>query len=327
MRFTLASAGGYPRIGDSKEQQRLRRAYGQFERDELSRRGFDGVQNDVIREVITEQASAGVELVTDGLVRWYDPLSHIASHLGGFKVGGLLRFFDTNYLFRQPIVNGKIRWEKLFLAKEYAFAKSVSPRPVKAVITGPYTLAKFSDNSLGKYKNVSALAHDCAKALAKEIEQIAKAGAEIIQIDEPAMLKYPKEFDVVADGLNILAASRGKSRLALYTYFGAASPLYDKLQDLPADVLGLDFTYDAKLADVIAKNGTSKMLGLGLVDGRNTKLETAADLRPTIKKLTKSLNGATCYLNPSCGLDYLPRDRAKRKLENLATLKKELENG
>lgn len=324
MKLILASAGAYPRIGDTKEQQRLRRAHAQREREEISPRQFSALQDEVTREVIAEQIAAGVELVTDGLIRWHDPLSHIASHFSGFKIGGLLRFFDTNYLFRQPIVSGRIRGGKPFLVKEFQFARAVSSRPVKPVLTGPYTLAKLSDNSAGKYKSLDARVHDCAAALAAEVEALARAGAEIIQVDEPAMLKWPQECALAASGLKTLAAARGKSRLALYTYFGAASPLYDQLQELPVDILGLDFTYDAKLADVIARRGSEKPLALGLIDGRNTKLETAENLRPTLEKLARGLNGARGYLNPSCGLEYLPRDCARRKLENMAALKKEL---
>jgi methionine synthase II (cobalamin-independent) len=33
--------------------------------------------------------------------------------------------------------------------------------------------------------------------------------------------------------------------------------------------------------------------------------------------------GETAYLNPSCGLEFLPRDRARAKLETMARLARE----
>jgi len=94
--------GSYPRVSDSPEGQRLRRAIARWERQEISREGLRAVQVDVLREVVREQAAAGLDLVTDGQVTWYDPLSHFAAKLDGFEVGALERYFDTNTYYRQP---------------------------------------------------------------------------------------------------------------------------------------------------------------------------------------------------------------------------------
>jgi 5-methyltetrahydropteroyltriglutamate--homocysteine methyltransferase len=91
MRLIPASAGSYPRIGDAPEAQRHRRAYARRERGELSEAEWQAIEDEVSREVVVEQVAAGVELVTDGQVRWYDPLSHVARVLTNVTVNGLLR--------------------------------------------------------------------------------------------------------------------------------------------------------------------------------------------------------------------------------------------
>ncbi|MBI4241458.1 MAG: methylcobamide--CoM methyltransferase, partial [Candidatus Rokubacteria bacterium] len=75
MKLTLTSAGSYPRIGDAPELQRHRRAYAQWERGEIGTEAFRKVEEEVTAEVIREQIEGGVELPTDGQVRWYDPYS------------------------------------------------------------------------------------------------------------------------------------------------------------------------------------------------------------------------------------------------------------
>src|SRR3989304_68555 len=109
MQLILSSAGSYPRIGDAPDLQRHRRAYAQLERGgssagESTTGGAGGVAR-----VIREQIEAGMEVVTDGLVRWYDPYSHFCRGLEGATINGLLRLFDTNVYFRQPVVKGPIR--------------------------------------------------------------------------------------------------------------------------------------------------------------------------------------------------------------------------
>jgi 5-methyltetrahydropteroyltriglutamate--homocysteine methyltransferase len=141
-------------------------------------------------------------------------------------------------------------------------------------------------------------------------------------VDEPYFLQHPEDADVVRETFGLLAAARGPARLACATYFGDAVPVYDELMALPADVLGLDFTYSPKLAARIAEAGTARTLALGVIDGRNTKLETAATVYPVLDRVLPRL-GDTAYLAPSCGLEFLPRDRARAKLETMARLWRE----
>ena len=126
MELIASSAGSYPRIGDGVEQQRHRQAYGQLERGDITGEEFERVQDDVTKEAIEEQVRAGLDLVTDGQIRWYDPISHLARALDGCKIDGLLRFFDTNFYFRQPVIEGKLVRRAPILKQEFTFAKKLS---------------------------------------------------------------------------------------------------------------------------------------------------------------------------------------------------------
>lgn len=319
MQLILASTGSYPRIGGAPGAQRHRRAYAQRERGEISEAEWQAVEDEVTQEVIAEQLAAGVELPTDGQVRWYDPISHLARPLEGVTIDGLLRYFDTNFYFRQPVVTGRLRRRGPILRREFEVARAAAaPHPVKPVLTGPYSLARGSILE-GGYRDRRALARAYAEVLAEEVADLARAGADLIQVDEPFLLQHPEDADVVRETFATLAAARGGARLACYTYFGDALPVYEELQELPVDVLGLDFTYSPKLARRIAEAGTGKTLGLGLVDGRNTKLETPESVYPVLDQVGPRL-GETAYLNPSCGLELLPRERARAKLDTMVRL-------
>ena len=153
MEIIATSAGSYPRIGTAPEKQRLRNEYARLEKGEISEADFKKVQDEVTKEVIEEQHRAGIELATDGQIRWYDQISHFARKLAGCQINGLLRLFDTNFYFRQPIVTGKIRWIESIVVGEFTFAKKNSKVPIKPVVTGPYTLAKHSIDK--HYKDLS----------------------------------------------------------------------------------------------------------------------------------------------------------------------------
>ena len=170
-----------------------------------------------------------------------------------------------------------------------------------------------------------------AAALAAEVQALEESGAAIVQIDEPAIIKHPQDWAVFTRALEPLIRVRDTARkagrklqLALYVYFHDPAPLYEKLAQLPVDILGLDFTYNAKLVDVVAAAGSPRSLALGLVDGRNTKLESAAELARMVEKLLPKIKGERAYLGPSSGLEYLPRDRAVAKLELLGKIRAEV---
>jgi 5-methyltetrahydropteroyltriglutamate--homocysteine methyltransferase len=319
MELILTSAGSYPRIGDAPELQRHRRAYAQRERGEITEEQFRQIENELTEATIKEQVEAGLELPTDGQIRWPDPLSYLARGLEGVEVNGLLRFFDTNFYYRQPVVKGPLRRSGSLLLGDYRHAISVSSKPVKPVLTGPYTLARGSILE-GGYGSLRELAQAYAVVLAQEVKELADAGAQVIQVDEPSILRHPEDAEILKEVTGHLARAKGKARLVLATYFGDAAPLYALLQELPVDGLHLDFTYGRTLSRAIQERGSTKTLSLGLIDGRNTKLETFETVFPVLDAVLPRL-GNQAYLSSSCGLEYLPRDRARAKLGALRGLR------
>ncbi len=318
MKLLSASTSSYPRIGDRPEQQQHRQAYAQHERGGISDEEFERVQDEVTRGVIEEQVRAGLDVVTDGQVRWHDPISHFVRKLEGCEINGLLRFFDTNFYFRQPIIRGKLVKHESVLKREFTFARGIS-KSVKPVVTGPYTLARLSINRRGD--GFQPLVDEFASVISQEVRDLAEAGAELIQIDEPAILKNPTDFQVFEKIIQKIVAEKGDARVALYMYFGDAMPLYQKLLKLPVDVLGLDFTYSPKLPDAIARFGCDKELGVGLIDGRNTRLERENEVMNVLKLILPAIKSKCVYLNPSCGLgDYLSREVAFKKIQNMASI-------
>ena len=337
MTLTLANSGSYPRIGDSPELQILRRAIAGFDRGERTAADMAEAGNEMTRRAVQEQLTAGVELATDGQIRWNDPLSYLAGKLEGVRVNGLLRLFDTNSYFRQPVLEGRPRRTKNLVVADFEFARQAmtagpGARQVKPVLTGPYTLAQLSLAEAAEMKPIEARVEAYAEALTAEIGALADAGAEIIQIDEPAILLHPGDWEIFTQATRTLADARDQARrrgrkvnLHLYVYFHDSAPLFGKLVSLPVDGVGLDFTYNPKLADLVAREGSPVPLGLGLVDGRNTKLERPEEAAREIARMLPRIAGERAWIGPSCGLEYLPRDRAQAKLELLGKIRSAVE--
>jgi len=325
MRVIASSSGSYPRIGPTPELQALRQTIAQRDSGKKSDSDVKAAEDSLTKAAIAEQVASGLDLVTDGQIRWYDPISHVAGKLENVSINGLLRYFDTNFYFRQPVVSAPIRRRASVLRREFEIARGATDRVVKPVLTGPYTLACGSILE-GGYRSRRDLARAYAEVLAHEVADLVHAGAAVIQVDEPYLLRSPEHADLVHEGLATLAAARGHAHLALYTYFGDAFPLWDELMAMPVDLVGLDLTYGPKLVDRIAEAGAPRSLVLGAVDGRNTKLESRDALFRVLDRVLPAIRGPV-GLGPSCGLELLPRARAQAKLENMVAIAREHTRG
>ncbi len=288
--------GTYPRIGDSHDEQGLRRTIARFDKTQATEADVRAAEREVVEAVLREQQAAGIDVLTDGQISWYDSQSHIARELAGVEIGGLVRYFDTNTYYRQPIVTGPVRWTSPILVDEWRFAQEASRSPVKAVLTGPVTLATLALDQ--HYGNRRSLALDLAKALTEEVAALRAAGVRYLQIDEPILTRRPEDVSLVAKTSKLLIASKGSAELTLAIYFGDVAKIYRDLVRIPADVLGLDLVQGAKTWSQIAKHGSDKPLMLGVLDARNTKLEEPKVLAARVRELRHSVDLKRSYLSP-----------------------------
>jgi 5-methyltetrahydropteroyltriglutamate--homocysteine methyltransferase len=67
-----------------------------------------------------------------------------------------------------------------------------------------------------------------------------------------------------------------------------------------------------------------KKVQVGLLDARNTKLESVDDLTATIERIVQEFGADRVYVSPSAGLEYLPREKARAKLQRLGEVVKKV---
>ncbi|MBI4233129.1 MAG: methylcobamide--CoM methyltransferase [Chloroflexi bacterium] len=303
--------GNYPKIGPRTRAPSLRNAIAQYDVGKITLEELRRIEDAVTVEVMEEQARTGVELVTDGQVRWEDGLTYFARSVGGFSVNGLLRYFDTNTYFRQPVAEGKLAWQGPISLRDFQFARQHSQRPVKPVITGPYTLARLSRNQA--YPDLRGMSLALAEILNQEARELEKAGAPLIQVDEPAILLHKEDFPLFREAMAVL--TRGlKARMALYTWFKDIGGLYPDLLHLPFQVFGLDFVMGRANFDILKDFPGDKALGFGIADARNTRMESIEGLVEAIRRIARVVSPDRLYVNPNCGLEFLPRETAYAKL-------------
>jgi len=304
------AVGNYPKIGQPAQAPSLRTAIAKFDVGDITLEEFRRVENETTREVLQQQCDAGLDLVTDGQIRWDDGQTYVTRSIQGFSINGLIRYFDTNTYYRHPIAEAKLEWPGPILVRDYHFAVEHSSRPVKAILPGPFTLAHLSQP--GCYPDLRSLALELAHILNQEALALQQAGAPLIQFDEPAIGKWKTEFRLLKETSEGLT-----TKTAIYTWFRDIAGLEPDFFHLPFQVFGLDFVWGPKNWEAIKRFPQEKELGLGIVDARNTQMESVDEIVEALRRAATHIAPGQLHVNPSCGLDYLPRKNAYQKLVRL----------
>lgn len=309
-----ANHSSYPRVGDHPLDQQLRHALKRRDRGLATDDDVKTVEDEVTTLVVAEQCRSFIDVVTDGMVRWEGPLSHLARHLSGLEAKDLLRWFDTNFYDRRPEIVGPVVRNAPFLVRDYEVALAVSPKiPVKVTLPGPVSFARLAIDR--HYGRLADAAQAVAAALAAEVADLAAAGATHFQLDEPLLCRHPEDLDLVASACGAVFAAAGpNATTVLSTYFGDLTAVADRIDRLPGTHLGLDLVGGPANETLLARLPAGRGVALGLFDARTTRQEDAAEVAQRLAAHRAALTQRDVLVGPQAGLELLPRDQAFEKL-------------
>ncbi len=267
---------------------------------------------DAVRAVVKDQEVAGVEILSDGEV-WRDEMtSYFANRIDGFVIYGEVRVWGNTY-YPKPAIVDELRYRKPILLQEFEFLKKVTDRKVKVPITGAYTLVEWSFNEY--YNSKEEAVYALAEILNEEVKRLVKAGADFIQIDEPAI--NSKDLEVVENAIEITLKGI-KVYTALHICYNDYRKLFPEVMDLKVNQLDLEFA-NRKFEDleILKEYSFDKDLGFGCIDVHSKRVESVEEIFKAIEKALEVVDSRKLYVDPDCGLKLLPRNIAFRKLKNM----------
>ena len=292
----------------------------QFDQKKISKEKLEEVYKATILRVIKEQEDAGIDIITDGQIRWDDLVTPFAKNIEGCEINGLLRFFNNNVYYRKPVIKSRIAFKDYTTLEDYKFAKANSSKKLKVVLPGPLTWAKLSLDEY--YKNLKTLVEDFSQILRKEAQRLDQEGVEYIQFDEPSLCNFPQEIGLVKESLKIITSGL-KAKAILFLYFGSIKNLTPELLNLAVDIIGIDLVSKPENLDALLKADVKKEVILGCLDARNTKMEDEKEVFKLIEKVAKKIPPEKIYFSPSCGLEFLPHENALKKIKLLSSIAKQ----
>src|ERR671913_896590 len=285
---------------------------------------------------------AGLDVVYDGEQRRSEMYDHAVRHTKGFETRGTVRSFDNKYYTKAAVVE-KPLVERAYDLEEFEFVRSHTDRAVKTPLTGAYTIMDWSyDEHYAKDTMLGAAAQrsearkrfgvDAARDVVRpNIQGLVEAGAEWVQIDEPAATTRPEEVPLVVETFNATREDIDV-RASMHICFSDYTALFPHIEDLDdCYELQLEFSNRDSLElgrkaedrpgyDVLPmfrQSAWGGKIGLGVIDIHTDFLESAELVRDRILHASEVLGPERIEVNTDCGLRTRTWEVSLEKMKNM----------
>ena len=295
---------------------------------------LDEGKRDAMRLVLGEQENAGIDIVTDGEQTRRHFVTTFIESLDGvdFEHKRTVRI-RNRYDADVPVVVGKVARRRPVYVEDICYLRSQTRRPIKATLPGPMTMVDTLYDNF--YRSREKLAREFAAILNQEARELERAGADVIQFDEPAFNVY---MDEVRDwGVSALeAAAAGlKCKTAVHICYGyGIKANNDWKKTLGSEWRQYESTFPllagSRIDQVSLECANShvplELLGLlkgkdvmvGAIDVASDTVESPEQVAATIRAAMKFVPAGKLYPCTNCGMVPLSREVAVGKLNALA---------
>ena len=301
-------------VGSMPKPDYILKARSRFARKEIDREELRELEQQATREWIEFQDSIGTDLVVDGEQYRGDMVAYFAEELPGLEIGGLVRSYGNRF-YRKPIATGPIGRDKPITVEWWEYAQSLTDKPVKGMLTGPYTICDWSFNE--HYDTRRDFVLDLAKVIRDEALDLQEAGARFIQIDEPAASTRMDELDLVIEAMQIVTEPL-EAHTITHICYGDFHHAYPKMLEIPVDQIDLEFANsEYGLLEEFSDNPFTKYIGLGISDVHTHEIEPVDEMIQGIRQTMKHIPPERIFVDPDCGLKTRTVEEAKEKLSNI----------
>jgi 5-methyltetrahydropteroyltriglutamate--homocysteine methyltransferase len=285
---------------------------------------LEQAQDDATLLAIRDMEGAGLDIITDGEMRRESYSNRFATALSGVDLDhpgeAPSRTGKPDIV---PRIVGPVRRLRPVEVRDVEFLRRNTDRTIKITVPGPFTMSQTCVDE--HYRDPAALAADFAAAVNAELHDLVRAGADVVQIDEPYLQSRVSEARAYAVPAIDRALESIAATTVLHTCFGYAHYIkekpgrYDFLEPLAAcraQQLAIEAA-QPRLDLSVLERLEGKTIVLGVIDLADPAVEPPAVVAERIRSALRYLPPERLVLAPDCGMKYLPRETARGKLAAL----------
>jgi 5-methyltetrahydropteroyltriglutamate--homocysteine methyltransferase len=333
-------------VGSYSVPEWLERLKTEYYQRRISAQHLAEIHEVAIKAAVKDQELADIDIVSDGELRRDNDVDYFLARIPGVNIPQRAKtdyfdYYDAEVTRPLPELPGEPAAGStgLALADDFRFTRQLTNQPIKFSFTGPFSLSRrIRDDA---YSEPGDLVRALARRLNAEARELAKAGAELLQIDEPFLAGYPDQVELAIEAVNIVTEGVTASwalhvcygnRYARPSWEGHYDFLFPAVKAARVDQVVLEFARKG-LDDLrlIRQHGWDKWLGLGVIDVKNPEVEAAELVASRIRRALEYVPAERLMINPDCGLRHLAPDVARQKLHamvaGVALVRAELPGG
>ena len=285
---------------------------------------LEEAQDDATLLAIRDMELAGVDIISDGEMRRESYSNRFATALEGVDIENPGTTINrTGARSVVPRIAGPVRRKGPIEVRDVQFLRANTSKRIKITLPGPFTMTQQAQDDY--YRDEEALATAYAAAVNEEIRDLKRAGADVIQLDEPwlqARADRAARYGVKA----INRALQGiDGTTVVHLCFGYAAAVKDKpsgysfleqLAGTSASQISIEAA-QPRLDLSITKALAPKSIMVGVIDLASPAVETPEAVASRIRAALKFIPPEKLVVAPDCGMKYLPREAAFGKLVSL----------
>ena len=326
-------------VGSYSVPEWLERLKTEYYQRRISVQHLTEIHEVAIKAAVKDQELAGIDIVSDGELRRDNDVDYFLARIPGVHIpqrakSDYFDYYDAEVT--RPLPDGEQKSPGLGLADDFRFTRQLTDRPVKFSFTGPFSLSRRIRDTA--YSGAGDLVRALARRLNTEARELAEAGADFLQIDEPFLAGYPEHVELAIEAVNIVVEGVPATwalhvcygnRYARPSWEGHYDFLFPAVQTARIDQIVLEFARKG-LDDLrlIRQYGWDRWLGFGVIDVKSAKVEPAELVASRIRRALEYVPADRLMINPDCGLRHLAPEVAREKLRamvaGVATVRTEL---
>ena len=320
-------------IGSFPQTDEIRQTRAKEKRGEIDWQTYKEAMQGEIEKVIHFQEDVGLDVLVHGEPERNDMVQYFGEQMEGyvFTESAWVQSYGTRYV-RPPIIFGDVLRPSQMTVDWISYAQSLTDKPVKGMLTGPVTMLEWSF-----VRDDQPLADTCkqlALAIRDEVEDLEKAGVQIIQVDEPAIREgLPLRKDRWDEYLTwavhcfrlATAVVKDETQIETHMCYSDFGDILQHIQAMDADVLLIEAARSRmELLHHWEKTGYGNDIGPGVYDIHSPRIPSVEEMVELLHEAARVLRPEQLWVNPDCGLKTRTWDEVDPSLRNMVDAAKQL---
>jgi len=324
--FPTTTIGSFPQTAELRSKRAAYRA------GKLNQAQYKQFIREKITDLIKFQEEIGLDVLVHGEFERTDMVEFFAQKLEGIattKNGWIISYGTRGY--RPPIIYGDISRLHPMTVEEIKFARGLTKKSVKGMLTGPVTILAWS--FVREDIPLAEVAYQIALCLQDEIRDYERAGIKIIQIDEPAFREktpikkrdWADYFDWAVNAFNLASQSKAQTQIHTHMCYSEFGEIMEYIVKMDFDVITIEASRSrGDILDSFEKINFDRQIGLGVWDIHSPAVPVPEDMKKTVERALKVFPKENFWINPDCGLKTRDWPEVKASLKNMLKVAGEL---